>query len=294
MADTDRGNVWTDRNRLAVSVTYGCMVAADLHVHTTNSDGTFRCDEVAPAARAAGLDAVAITDHDRLHPDLDAPVLERDGVTLIHGIELRVETGDQRVDILGYGVRPTDALVTEIDRLQRDRVTRGRAIVECIEDRLGVDLGIDPGPGLGRPDIARAVVASDADYDAIPEVFDDLIGDGDPCYVARDVPSFERGRELLAEACDVVGLAHPLRYPDPEAALELAPRLDALEVVYPYGARGHTQSTGSLDEADVREVADRNDCLATGGSDAHDRSLGEAGLSAPEYGRVAAALGIAP
>ncbi|WP_459193037.1 PHP domain-containing protein [Halosimplex sp. J119] len=269
------------------------MVAADLHVHTTNSDGTFRCDEVVPAARDAGLDAVAITDHDRLHPDLDAPVVDRDGVTLIHGIELRVDAGDQRVDLLGYGAQATDALIDEIDRLQRDRVERGRAIVECVEDRLGVDLGIDPGPGLGRPDIARAVVDSDADYDAVEAVFDGLIGDDDPCYVARDVPSFERGRDLLSEACEFVGLAHPLRYPAPEAALELASELDALEVVYPYGSRGHTGSTGALDEADVREVAERHDCLVTGGSDAHDRSVGEAGLSTAEYERVASAFGIA-
>ncbi|WP_123536626.1 PHP domain-containing protein [Halosimplex salinum] len=266
------------------------MVAADLHVHTTNSDGTFRLPEVAPAARAAGLDAVAITDHDRVHPDLDAPVVTRDDVTLIHGIELRVDAGDQRVDLLGYGVRPTETLEAEIDRLQRDRVERGRAIVDCLESRLGVSLPVDPEPGLGRPDIARAVVASDADYDEIGTVFDDLIGDGDPCYVARDIPSFDRGRELLAEACAVVGLAHPLRYPDPDAALELAPRLDALEVAYPYGARGHTGSNGRLGPEAVRTVAERHDLIVTGGSDAHDRSLGEAGLTTAEYERVVAEL----
>ena len=266
------------------------MVAADLHVHTTNSDGTFRLSEVAPAAREAGLDAVAITDHDRLHPDLADPVVERDGVTLVHGIELRVETDAQRVDLLGYGARSTDALLEEVERLQRDRIERGRAIIECIEDRLGVSLAVEPERGLGRPDIARAVVDSGADYDAIPAVFDDLIGEGEPCYVAREVSSFERGRELLRDACAVVGLAHPLRYPDPEAALELAPELDALEVVYPYGARGHTGSTCGLDESDVRAVADAHDATVTGGSDAHDQTVGDTGLSTDEYERFATAL----
>ncbi|PSQ28554.1 PHP domain-containing protein [Halobacteriales archaeon QS_9_67_15] len=266
------------------------MVAADLHVHTTNSDGTFRLSEVAPAARKAGLDAVAITDHDRLHPDLSGPVVERDGVTLVHGIELRVETDAQRVDLLGYGARSTDALLGEVERLQRDRIERGRAIIECIEDRLGVSLAVEPERGLGRPDIARAVVDSGADYDAIPAVFDDLIGEGEPCYVAREVSSFERGRELLRDACAVVGLAHPLRYPDPEAALELAPDLDALEVVYPYGARGHTGSTCGLDESDVRMVADAHDAVVTGGSDAHDQTVGDRGLSTDEYERFATAL----
>ncbi|WP_436930191.1 PHP domain-containing protein [Halosimplex halobium] len=268
------------------------MVAADLHVHTDNSDGTFRLPEVPPAARAAGLDAVAITDHDRVHPGLDAPVVERDGVTLVHGIELRVEASDQRVDVLGYGVRPTDALRAEIERLQRNRVERGRAILDCLEDRLGVSLPVDPEPGLGRPDIARAVVESDADYESIPAVFDDLIGEGEPCYVARDIPSFERGRELLTEACAVVSLAHPLRYPDPEAALELAPHLDAVEVAYPYGARGHTGANGELSVDDVAAVAERHDLLVTGGSDAHDRDLGETGLSTDRYRLFSDALDV--
>mgnify|MGYP000459968079 CR=1 FL=1 len=82
------------------------MVVADLHVHTPNSDGTLTLDRVPTVARAAGLEAVAITDHDRTHPDLDAPVSTRDGVDVIHGIELRVEAGpdaDEVVLDLGTG-----------------------------------------------------------------------------------------------------------------------------------------------------------------------------------------------
>jgi len=267
------------------------MVVADLHLHTTNSDGTLELGEVPAAARAADLDAVAVTDHDRVHPGLDAPVVERDGVTVVHGIELRVRAADQRVDLLGYGVRRTDALLGAVDRLQRDRVARGRAIVEQVEDRLGHSIPVDIEPGLGRPDIARAVVASDPGYDEIGAVFDDLIGESEPCYVARDVPSFDRGRDVLTGACAVVSLAHPLRYPDPEGALDLATRLDAVEVHYPYdGSRGHRRADGPLDVADVRQVAERRCLLVTGGSDAHGTALGETGLSRRAYDRFAAAL----
>ena len=87
------------------------------------------------------------------------------------------------------------------------------------------------------------------------------------------------------------GLAHPLRYPDPGAALELAADLDAVEVHYPYdGSRGHSAATGALDTRDVAAVADEHDLLVTGGSDAHERDLGGEGLSADEYERFAAAL----
>ncbi len=258
------------------------MVVADLHVHTTNSDGTLAPGEVPGAARAAGLDAVAVTDHDRLSPELDAPVVERDGVTVVHGIELRVDAGDQRVDLLGYGVRPTGALRAECERIQTDRAERGRAIIECVEERLDVSLPVEPRPGLGRPHVARAV-AEVSDHD-VASAFDELIGDDRPCYVARDVPTFERGRELLADACGLVGLAHPLRYPDPDAALALCDSLDAVERWYPYD--------GSVDHARVERAVDRFDLVPTGGSDAHGDRLGGTGLDRTALDRFLAALGV--
>ncbi|MFB6185140.1 MAG: PHP domain-containing protein [Haloarculaceae archaeon] len=262
------------------------MIVADLHVHTTNSDGELTLATLPDAAREAGLQAVAVTDHDRLNPGLDAPVTTVDGVTVIHGVELRVEVQaaderpagvvGQRVDLLGYGVDPTDELVAELDRLQRDRIERGRAIVECVEDRLGVPLDVDIDVGIGRPHVARAV-ADATDY-TVQGVFDDLIADGRPCYVARDVPSFERGRDLLADACGLVGLAHPFRYPDPEAVLSLTEHLDAVERYYPYDE--------PVDAAAVDRAIEAYDLLPTGGSDAHGTTLGAAGLDAEAYERV--------
>ncbi len=254
------------------------MVVADLHVHTTNSDGTLSLSGVLDAARAADLSAVAITDHDRLHPGLDAPLRNRDGLTVVHGLELRVDAGDQRVDLLGYGVEPTETLVAALDRLQADRVERGRAIVDRVEARLGIDLDVAIEPGLGRPAIARAVAAHPETDLSVQAVFDQLIGDGQPCYVARDVPTVDRGRALLGEACAVVALAHPLRYDDPAAALALAPALDAIEYHYPYA--------DDPDLAPVERTIDQNDLLATGGSDAHGETVGGCGLDATEWAAV--------
>jgi predicted metal-dependent phosphoesterase TrpH len=259
------------------------MVVADLHVHTDSSDGTLTLGAVPAAADRAGVELVAITDHDRLHPDLDAPVVERDGVTLVHGIELRVDAGDQRVDLLGYGVEPTATLTGLVEHIQQDRIERGRAIIECVEDRLGVDLGVEPREGLGRPHIARAIAGSSADYD-YESAFADLIGNDCPCYVARDVPTFETGREALADACRVVSLAHPFRYGDPEGALALAADLDAVERYYPYDHE--------VDPAPVERAVDRYDLLVTGGSDAHDDRLGRAGLEGDDFARFRDALGL--
>jgi len=252
------------------------MVVADLHAHTTNSDGTMTLSGLVAAAREAGLDVVAVTDHDRLHPAVDEPVARRGDLTLVHGIELRVDAGEQRVDLLGYGVRETDALAEECAHLQRDRQERARAIVECLEERLGVSVPIEPGPGVGRPHVARA--AAEVTEYTVQDVFDEFIGDEGPCYVARDVPSFERGRDLLTEACALVGLAHPLRYPDPEAALALCESLDAVERSYPY--------EGTTDLSAVDETIETHDIVATGGSDAHGEELGLAGLDEVEWERV--------
>jgi predicted metal-dependent phosphoesterase TrpH len=252
------------------------MVVADLHVHTTNSDGQLTLEAVPGAARRAGVEVVAVTDHDRLHPELDAPVTERGGVIVVQGIELRVESPAGRVDLLGYGVRETTALADLVADLQQDRVERGRAMVDQVEDRLGVGLDVAVEPGFGRPDVARAVVAA-TDYE-FGEVFDELIGDDGPCYVARDIPSFEAGREVLAEACALVGLAHPFRYEDPGAALALTADLDAVERFYPYSFEPDT--------APVEDAIESHDLLATGGSDAHDHALGRAGLKADDWEHV--------
>jgi predicted metal-dependent phosphoesterase TrpH len=258
------------------------VTVADLHVHTDNSDGVLSLDAVPAAARDAGLQAVAITDHDRPHPDLDAPVVETEGVTVIHGIELRVESSAGRIDLLGYGLNPTPALSEEVARLQRDRMERGAAIIDRVESRLGVDLGVEPREGIGRPHIARAIADHPDTKHDFSGAFEHLIGDDGPCYVGRSIPDFERGRALLADACSIVGLAHPLRYDDPRAVLDHVASLDAVERRYPYGRPVNT--------GPVLDAINAHGLLATGGSDAHGETLGATGLTADAYHQVNARL----
>ncbi len=251
------------------------MPYADLHVHTTRSDGSLTLEEVPDAAKRHGVEIVAITDHDRRQP-FEAPMVERDDVTILHGIELRVETTDgQRVDLLAYELEPTPELEETLEGIQTNRRERGQAIVDRVEDRLDVDLGVTVDDGFGRPHVARAVANHpDTEYD-YEATFDELIGSGNPCFVPREIPSFERGRKLLSEAATIVSLAHPLRYSEPERALELTADLDAVELHYPYG--------GEVDFEPVERAIERDDLLATGGTDAHDGRLGLAGLSRDAY-----------
>jgi len=264
------------------------MVVADCHVHTTNSDGVLTLETLPAAARRAGVSIVAVTDHDRLHPDLSAPISELSGVRVVHGIELRVDAGDQHLDLLGYGVERTPAMEAEIERLQQDRIDRGAAIIDRVEAHLETDLPIEARPGIGRPHIARAI-ASVTDHD-VAWAFRELIGDDGPCYVSRSVPSFERGRELLDEAAAIVGLAHPLRYPDPAAALARCASLDAVERAYPYSEGYPYDESLDTDLSPVDAVIEDYSLLPTGGSDAHDETLGVAGLDRDEATRFIDAI----
>ncbi|WP_336326105.1 PHP domain-containing protein [Halovenus sp. HT40] len=257
------------------------MVVADLHVHTTNSDGQLTLETVPGAADEAGVEVVAITDHDRLHPELDEPIVERNGTTIIHGIELRVEAGDHRLDLLGYAAERTDRLTALTERLQTNRIERAQKIIERVEERTDATLSVELSPGVGRPHIARAIAESSAPYD-YGEAFEELIGDGGPCYVSREIPSFEEGTAILQEACSIVGLAHPFRYDDPQAALDRASELDAVEIPYPYGHE--------VDCGPAEQLAAEADLLVTGGSDAHEATVGIAGLDGEQYRAVEAAL----
>lgn len=258
-------------------------VVADLHVHTTRSDGTTDPAELGPLAAEAGLAAVAITDHDRL-PPWDAPHRVDGGVTVLSGIELRVDAGPAgRVDLLAYGIRATAALESAIAAIQADRVDRAREMRGLLEAALDVAIPLEAAPGVGRPHLARAVAAAtDLTYQA---VFDRYIGADGPCYVKRRVPAFDEGHRLLADAGGLVVLAHPLRYDDPAAALALTDRLDGVEVHYPYPPG---TDRAPLDAA-VRDAS----LVRTGGSDAHEPGhIGRCGLDARAYRAVARALGL--
>lgn len=260
-------------------------VIADLHVHTTRSDGTIEPDAIPAVANRYGCLAIAVTDHDRV-PPWTAAIDVIDGVICIAGIELRVETEEAgRVDLLGYGVTATDSLVAEIERLQRNRAERARSMFERLETKLDVDLGIEPHPGIGRPHIARAVAATtDLDYQT---VFDRFIGDDGPCYVPRDVTRFDDGIDLLEDASEAVVLAHPLRYDNLDAALALVDRLDGLEYDYPY----EVATTG---QAMLDRFVTGRELLLTGGSDAHaEADVARAGLDFDGFEPIARRLGIA-
>lgn len=109
---------------------------ADLHVHTTASDGTATVDERVSDAQKQGLDVVAITDHDTIPSELHERRKTVSGIELVTGFEVRADLFDIKIEILNYYVDPSDDGVQSLlERVQEYRRDRNRRLVENVHRR---------------------------------------------------------------------------------------------------------------------------------------------------------------
>ncbi len=279
----------------------------DLHAHCAASDGTSAPAEVVRRAHRAGLDVLALTDHDTVSGLAEAAAALPPGLTLVPGAEIScfVEVDGARVSLhlLGYLFDPDEPEFASERRLLRtDRERRARAIVDRLVD-LGVPVSweqvraVAGGESVGRPHLARAMV----DVGAVPDVASaftrDWLGHGGRAYVERYELAPARALELIRAAGGVAVFAHPLassRGPvvgdDVIVALARA-GLAGIEVDHP----DHTPDQ----RAHLRRVAHDLDLVVTGSSDDHGEitghRLGCETTDPAAYERlVAAATGAAP
>ncbi|MBT1683898.1 MULTISPECIES: PHP domain-containing protein [Curtobacterium] len=187
----------------------------DLHAHSSVSDGTERPAELVRAAAAAGLDAVALTDHDTTAGWADATAAARElPLTLLPGLELSTRIGYRSVHVLGYLVDPEHpGLVEETTRIRDGRLSRAHRMV----DRIAEDHPItwadvlaqsSPGATIGRPHIADALVARGLESDR-SAAFRGILHPASGYYEPHEAPSPLRGVELIRQAGGVPVIAHP-------------------------------------------------------------------------------------
>lgn len=258
---------------------------ADLHLHTTRSDGTATVDERVRAAGDEGLAAIAITDHDAIAPTLEDRIHTRDGVDVITGVEVRADVGGTKVEILGYYVDPGDAeLQGLLDRAREFRRERNRALVANLASATGLDLSYerltsDVDGELGRPHLASVLVAEGVVPD-VQAAFDRYLAKDGECFVPMERHDFESVVDAIHGAGGVSSLAHPGRIrasaEEVESIVEhlVDAGLDAIEVVYPYDD-DRTDDYAAINVARARTLADDYDLLATGGSDCHGPNSGK-------------------
>ena len=252
----------------------------DLHTHSTASDGTDTPAELAAAARAAGLDVVALTDHDTTAGIAAAVAAAPPGLTVVPGVELScrwnpTEGRGVSVHLLGYLVDPAAAeLRAECDRLRLGRVDRGRRVTELLA-AAGFPVtwervrALADGGSVGRPHVARALVEAGV-VASVDEAFAHLLRTGSPYYAGKPELDALAAVGLVRRAGGVPVFAHPLArrrgrvVDDGAIAAMAAVGLAGLEVDHP--------DHDAADRAHLRGLAAELALLTTGSSDYHGRN----------------------
>jgi predicted metal-dependent phosphoesterase TrpH len=258
-------------------------VRIDLHTHSTESDGTDTPSGLVAVAIEAGLDVVAVTDHDTTAGWAEAERAVREGphtgkLRLVRGAELSCTSPDGAgrditVHLLAYFFDPrSPALVREQTRLREDRRLRLREMADrMVEDGFPVDpdelmARLPPDAPAGRPHLGRMLMRAGM-VDSIQEAFTRYLGSGGKYYVPRTHTPIRRAIEMIGEAGGVTVMAHPFasaRGPIVDTAViaDLAGHgLRGIEVDHP---DHHAAS-----RAELRALAADLDLIPTGSSDYH-------------------------
>ncbi|GAA2243456.1 phosphatase [Streptomyces ruber] len=266
----------------------------DLHCHSTASDGTDTPAELVRNAAAAGLDVVALTDHDTTRGYAEAIGALPEGLTLVTGAELSCRLDGVGMHLLAYLFDPEEpALLAERELVRDDRVPRARAMIAKLNE-LGVPVTWEQvariaGDGsVGRPHVASALV----ELGVVPTVGDaftaDWLADGGRAHVEKhETDPFEAIR-LVKAAGGVTVFAHPgaskrgRTVPESAIADLAAAGLDGIEVDH----MDHDPAT----RARLRGLAKELGILTTGSSDYHGSRktcvLGEYTTDPEVYGEI--------
>ena len=242
------------------------MFFADLHCHSTHSDGTVAPQELIRLAKSIGLKGLAITDHDTVTGfEAALPTAKKEGILLLPGVEFSASLDGMSVHILGYSFDPKHPKIGELcDKHIYRRKLRNALIlkkfeahgIKIYEEELPLHL-----PTMGRPHIAKALVNKGV-VSSIQEAFHKYLGDNKPCCVETEGISPEETIDVLHTAGGVAVIAHPHLIETDNLFKELLKLpFDGIECVYGnFGPEKHVR---------WQTVAKEKKWLATGGSDFH-------------------------
>ena len=247
----------------------------DLHTHSRVSDGTDTPTGLVMKAAEAGLDVIALTDHDTFDGVAEAQEAGRRlGIRVVAGIEISTELNGRSVHLLGYGCDTHDHdLLAELTRVRVGRTERLPQMCARLE-AAGVGVTMDEvlaaakgAPSIGRPHFADAMVAKGYVKDR-DEAFRRYLAEDRPGYVGRYATEVGRAVDLVHGARGVAVLAHPwgrgnARVATAEVIESLVREhgLDGIEVLHP----DHDQHTREL----LSELGARLGLVRTGSSDYH-------------------------
>ncbi len=246
----------------------------DLHTHSRASDGTETPSELLAAAARAGLDTVAITDHDSTAGWAEASAAAaREGVALVRGVEVSTHHSWVSIHVLGYLIDPAaPGLLAEMNHARASRETRLAKMVGLMSE-AGVPLTVEdvqavagPGATLGRPHIADALVAKGL-VSHRDEAFATYLHGRSEFYVAHYAPEAVDAIRLIVEAGGVAVMAHPFAGKRGRVVGD-----DVIEELAAAGLAGLEVDHRDHDDAErvhAGALADRLGLIRTGSSDYH-------------------------
>lgn len=246
----------------------------DLHTHSDRSDGTDSPTELIENAKAAGLDVVAITDHDCTEGWGEAAkAAERVGIELVKGIEISCRLDGKSIHLLGYEFDPDNVpLVAELKRVIDGRNSRLPATLERLRG-LGIDIEAEDvsrwsgnAAAMGRPHIADALVELGVVTNR-DEAFDRFLMPGKPAYVDRYAADLYEAIGLVNAAGGASVIAHPWsRGSHKVLTANTFPKLKEAGLT---GIEVDHNDHDPEARASLRQIARELDFVQTGSSDYH-------------------------
>ena len=259
----------------------------DLQSHSTNSDGVLSATEVVARAAAAGVELLALSDHDTIAGVAEAVAAgERDGVKIVPAVEISAvddaAPAPRELHILGYGIDytgpPMTASLVEFLADRERRTLRMRDALREVGfelDETEIDERIAAGKPIGRPHLAGAVLRAPANSQRLEDEHIDDVGslirgyliEGKPAFRLRETPTVAQAVTAIHDAGGVAVWAHPFwDIADPGEVLSTLERFREL------GMDGVEAFYITHDEPQTRLLADRAaelGMLTTGSADFH-------------------------
>jgi len=247
---------------------------ADLHCHTTCSDGSKSPEEIILLAKQIGLSGLSITDHDSiLAYSLASKCAQNEHIELITGVEFSTVHKTTSIHILGYAFTPNSPILQAFcEKHHVRRLTRNRDILMLLK-KHGMPVSesellklLDPkdlqrGKTIGRPHIAEAMIKKGY-VKTVQEAFKKYLGDGKCCYAAGASFSTSETIELIHEAKGLAIIAHPHLIEEPNILQELLHlNFDGIECYY--------AKFPMSDHERWLKIAKKKNWIVTGGSDYH-------------------------
>ncbi|QSZ26385.1 PHP domain-containing protein [Aceticella autotrophica] len=242
---------------------------ADLHIHSTASDGTNSPSKIVKLAKEKGLNTISLTDHDTVDGIEEALKKANElNIEIIPGIELNSNDGEQEVHILGYFINyKNNKLKSRLKKIIDSRIVRANTIIEKLNN-LNISITMKDvlefanEKFIGRPHIARAMIKKNY-VKTVKEAFEKYIGEGGPAYVPRTYRLYPQDSiKYIIEAGGIPVLAHPVLLKNKNIIGNLMNNgLKGIEVYH---------SKQSSEESEYYyKFALENNLLITGGSDFH-------------------------